>query len=216
MMHYRTIDMNTYPRCAHFDYFRSLQNPMLGLTADVDVTALRRFCREEGYSFFLAFLRCAARAANGVPKLRQRIRDGGIVEYDACGTSHVELREDGTYGYCTLYHDRPFREYLAWAGAERARCREAASIEEDGDVEGLYFVTSLPWVKYTQLVQPTAGGDESNPRISWGGYGEDHRGRLMLPVTLLAHHALVDGLHAAAFYCNLDAEVAALAGGGQP
>ena len=76
--------MNTYPRRAHFDYFRSLQNPMLGVTVDVDVTALRAFCKAEGCSFYLAFMRCAARAANGVPQLRQRIRDGGIVEYDVC------------------------------------------------------------------------------------------------------------------------------------
>ena len=141
--------MNTYPRRAHFDYFRSLQNPMLGVTVDVDVTALQAFCKAEGCSFYLAFMRCAARAANGVPQLRQRIRDGGIVEYDVCGTSHVELRADGTYGYCTLHHDRPFREYLEYAEAERLRCREAASIEEDDDVEGLYFITSLPWLRYT-------------------------------------------------------------------
>ena len=209
-MNYRTIDMAAYPRKAHFDYFRSLQNPMLGVTVEVDVTALRAMCKAEGCSFYLAFMRCAARAANGVPQLRQRIRDGGIVEFDACGTSHVELREDGAYGYCTLYHDRPFREYLRYAEAERLRCRKEASIEEDDDVEGLYFITSLPWLRYTQLTQPTAGGDESNPRISWGGYGPDYRGRLMMPVTLLVHHALVDGLQLAQFYQGLAAEMDAL------
>ncbi len=211
-MKYKTIDMSTYPRRAHFDYFRSLQNPMLGVTVDVDVTALRDFCEAEGCSFYLAFMRCAARAANGVPELRQRIREGGIVEYDACGTSHVELREDGTYGYCTLYHDQSFRDYIVCAEAERARCRAAASIEEDEDVEGLYYITSLPWLKYTQLIQPTAGGDESNPRISWGKYEADFRGRLMMPVTLLAHHALVDGLQVARFFQNLDGETAVLTG----
>ena len=209
-MNSRTIDMNTYPRRAHFNYFRSLQNPMLGVTVDVDVTALQAFCKAESCSFYLAFMRCAARAANGVPQLRQRIRDGGIVEYDACGTSHVELREDGTYGYCTLHYDRPFREYLEYAEAERQRCREAASIEEDDDVDGLYFVTSVPWLHYTQLIQPTSGGDESNPRISWGKFEADARGRLMMPVTLLAHHAIVDGLHVARFYENLDRELEAL------
>ena len=43
MMHYRTIDMMSYPRRAQFDYFHSLQNPMLGVTVDVDATALRAF-----------------------------------------------------------------------------------------------------------------------------------------------------------------------------
>ena len=210
-MNWRRIDMEGYPRRAHFDYFRSLQSPMLGVTAEVDVTALRADCRAAGCSFYLAFMGVAARAANGVPQLRQRIRDGGVVEWDACGTSHVEPREDGTYGYCTLYHDMPWREYLAYAEEQRARCRAAgASIEEDEDVEGLYFVTSLPWLRYTQLVQPTAGGDESNPRISWGKFEADWRGRLMMPVTLLAHHALADGLHVAQFYSNIDAQMAAI------
>ena len=77
-------------------------------------------------------------------------------------------------------------------------------------MEGLYFVTSLPWLHYTQLIQPTSGGDESNPRISWGRFEADGRGRLMLPVTLLAHHALADGLHVARFFQGLDAQIAAL------
>ena len=212
-MAWHWIDMERDPRRAHFEYFRSLPMNQVGVTVNVDVTDLRGFCGETGASFYLAFMHCAALAADGVPELRRRIRDGGVVEYDACGTSHVELREDGTYGYCTLYHDRPFREYIAHAEAERARCREAASIEEDDDVEGLYFITSLPWLKYTQLTQPTAGGDESNPRISWGRYGADFRDRLMMPVTLLVHHALVDGLQLARFYHNLDGEIVGLATG---
>ena len=32
--------MNTYSRRARFDCFRSLQYPMLGVTVDVEVTAL--------------------------------------------------------------------------------------------------------------------------------------------------------------------------------
>lgn len=209
-MNYRIIDMDGYPRRAHFDYFRALQNPYVGVTVDVDVTALRDFCRARGASFYLAFMHAAARAADAVPQLRQRIRGGGIVEYDACGTSHVESADGDAYGYCTLYHDLDWGAYLPYAEATRRRCRENASIQEDAGVEGLYFVTSLPWLHYRQLIQPTAGGDESNPRISWGRFEPDARGRLMMPVTLLAHHALVDGIHLAAFYRNLDEEIAQL------
>ena len=38
-------------------------------------------------------------------------------------------------------------------------------------------------------------------------------GAATMPVTLLAHHALVDGIHIARFYENLDRELAALCGG---
>ena len=60
----------------------------------------------------------------------------------------------------------------------------------------------VTWREY-ELIQPTAGDDESNPRISWGKYAPDWRGRLMMPVTLMAHHGLVDGVHIARFYERL-------------
>ena len=85
-----------------------------------------------------------------------------------------------------------------------------ASIEEDAEVESLYFISTLPWLHYSALIQPVAGGEESNPRITWGQYRQDGAGRVSLPVTLLAHHALVDGIHIARFYENLDRELAAL------
>lgn len=204
------LRMEEYPRRQHFDYFRSLAYPYVGVTQQVDVTALVRLCKAKGYSFFLTFLHAAALAADGVPELRQRIRDGQIVEYDACPTSHTEPLPDGTYCYCTLRHHMPLSEDLALAEAERRRCRERASIEEDDDVESMYFVSCLPWLHYTALTQPVAGGDESNPRITWGKYEPDHAGRLMLPVTLLAHHALVDGIHLSRFYERLNQELSLL------
>lgn len=211
-MAHQIIDMTAYPRRQHFDYFRSLPYPYVGVTQAVDVSGLVHFCKEKGCSFYLTFLHAAALAADGVQELRQRIRDGGIIEYDACPTSHTELLEDSTYCYCTLHHHMAFADYLAQAEEARRRCRENASIDEDDDVESMYFISTLPWLHYTALIQPVACGDESNPRITWGKYEADHAGRLMLPVTLLAHHALVDGVHIAAFYRNLDSEIASITG----
>lgn len=206
-MRCRKIDMETYPRRAHFDYFRSMTNPYLGVTVNVDVTELVQFCKREACSFYLAMIRLAALAADGVPEFRQRIRDGGIVEYDACPTSHIELLEDGTYCYCTLFHHLPWKEYLAYAEQTRAERRANPSIAEDTEQESEYFISALPWLHYTALIQPTTTGDESNPRITWGKFEKNSAGRLMLPVTVLVHHALVDGLQLSRFYGNLEAEI---------
>lgn len=205
---YRLIDMESYPRKEHFAYFRTLANPYVGITVDVDVTELVRFCRERKISFYLTFMHAVALAADGVPELRQRIHNGAIVEYSHCGTSHTENTGMGTYCYCTLRHEMPFADYIRYAEQTRRACREKATIEEDVDAEGLYFITSLPWFKFSAMVQPTAGGDESNPRISWGKYEEDFRGRLMMPVALLCNHALVDGAHMGAFYENIASRMA--------
>ena len=73
------------------------------------------------------------------------------------------------------------------------------------------FISSLPWVSYTTLVQPVPQPADSHPRISWGKYFLQE-GRTLLPVSILCHHALVDGLHLAAFYQALDRELAEAAG----
>lgn len=211
-MIFREIELSQSPRKAHFNHFRHLPNPHVGVTVEVDVTELLELCKAQGWSFYLAFIRMAALAANAVPELRRRLKGEGIVEYDFCGTSHIELLEDGTYCYCTLRHDpaQSWADYLAYASTERERARAGASIEEEADVDSLLFITSLPWLHYKAFVQPTAGPDDSNPRISWGKYQADHRGRLMMPVTLLCHHSLVDGLQLAQFYHEIEMELKAI------
>ena len=45
-MRYTAIDLESYPRRQHFAYFLSMPYPYVGVTSNVDVTELVRFCRE--------------------------------------------------------------------------------------------------------------------------------------------------------------------------
>ena len=100
-----------------------------------------------------------------------------------------------------------FEQYYAQAEKARAACK-SGGITEDSDVESMYFISTMPWLHYTSLIQPVSGGDESNPRITWGKYEVNHQGQMMMPVSILVHHALVDGIHIALFYENLKNRIA--------
>lgn len=210
-MGFITIPLETYPRRQHLAYFALLAYPYVGVTNNVDVTELVQLCKRRKISFYLMFMHAAALAADGVPELRQRLHGGEVREYDQCPTSHTELLDSGAYCYCTLHHHMGLEEYLAHAESARAQCRRNGSIAEDEDCESMFFISTLPWLHYTALIQPVAGSDESNPRITWGKFEPDASGRQQLPVTLLAHHGLVDGIHIARFYENLNRELRALA-----
>ena len=56
---------------------------------------------------------------------------------------------------------------------------------------------------------PVPSPADSNPRITWGKYFE-RCGNVYLPVSVLCHHALVDGLHIGRFYAALDREISRL------
>lgn len=207
----RIVEMSQDPRKEQFAYFRSLANPYVGVTVELDVTELAAWSGQTGTSFFLAVLYAAVRAANSVPELRRRIRGEQVVEYDCCPSSHTVALPDGTYCYCRLWADAPFAEFLPYASAEQERAKYAPSLEE-GDAENPFFLSCVPWFSYTALTQPTPSPADSNPRITWGRY-QKRGDRLLLPVTLLANHALADGIHLARFYARLEEEVRLLAAG---
>ena len=200
----KRLDMAQFARRAHFQHFFGMAYPYVGVTVETEVTPLLALCRERGYSFYLMMLHAVALAADEIPELRQRIDNGGVVEYEACPTSHTELKADGTYAYCTLHHHLPLQEYLARAEAARKAARESGSIEEEAEVQSMYFISTLPWLHYTALIQPVCCGEESNPRFTWGKYPTNDQGRVTIPLSVLAHHALADGVHIAAFYEAFD------------
>ena len=80
-------------------------------------------------------------------------------------------------------------------------CR-GGDIEEGEEAISYFFCSSLPWLTYTALVQPTPSPADSNPRLTWGKYFE-RDGKTLLPFSVLCHHALVDGLHLSRFYESL-------------
>ena len=200
--------MSSYKRKDHFAYFSSLAYPYVGATVNVDITDCLQTIKSRGLPFFLTICYCVSRAANGVPEFRQRIVDGKAVEFERCRTSHTLALEDGTFCYCVLEDDMPLSDYLARGRLAQETAKLQPSIKEDPeDVLDKLFISSLPWLSYTALVQPVPMPADSNPRISWGKYFTQE-GRVLLPVSVLCHHALVDGLHMAAFYQALDRELA--------
>lgn len=207
-MHYREIDMAGYARKDHFEYFRMLAYPYVGLTVQVDITDCLGRIKSQGLPFFLTVCYCVSQAANSVPEFRQRIQGGKIIEFDRCPVSHTLALEDGTFCYCTLEEGLPFAEYLSKGKRAQETARAKKSIaEESEEALAKFFVSTLPWISYTSLIQPVPMPADSNPRITWGKYFAQE-GRTLLPVSVLCHHALVDGAHIAAFYRGLDRELA--------
>lgn len=215
MIQYKTIDLASYPRKAHLEHFMGMAAPHAGITAEVDVTDFKTFVKKEGCSFYLAFMHVVALAADSIPQFRQRIHQlpsGGfeIREYEECPTSHTESCGNDLYCYCTLYHHMPWKEYIEQAGVQQQKARTSGTLEEGRDSEPFLFTTSVPWIHYTDCTHPTDGIYDSNPRIGWGRFDADYRGRLMMPLTVVVHHGLVDGIQLGQFYDNVQKTMSAV------
>jgi chloramphenicol O-acetyltransferase type A len=198
-MDIKKIDMESYTRRAHFEYFNAMAYPYAGMTVNVDITELYNYIKKEGLPFFLTVLYAAVNATNSVPELRRRIQDGGIVEYDFCPASYTLALEDGTYCYCRLDCNMSYQEFLKYAKEQQNNARNEKNMEDKADVNSLLFVSCIPWVSFTSLVQPVPCPADSNPRITFGKYFKEGN-RILMPIALLVHHGLADGIHISRFY----------------
>lgn len=194
------IDLENHPRRSHFEYFGSLAYPYMGMTANVDVTNALRFAKEQGGSSFHTVLWLISQAANAVPELRQRIEDGKIVEYDHCDVGHTVALPDRTFCNCTTDCRRTAAEFLPYARAcQEEAMKHTGFVNQEEDESGMIFTSCVPWVQFTQVVQPTPIPADSNPRIVLGKYFIDGD-RTMMPLHIQCNHALVDGWHVGEFY----------------
>lgn len=194
------IDMETYPRKSHFDFFRQMAYPYVGLTANVEVTQLLRYAKARESSIFLACLWAAAQAANSVPELRQRIIGDKIAEFDHCDTAHTVALSDHTFGNCRTDCRMPLDEFLRAAGQAHAQAKlQHGFVSTQEDETSLIFVSCVPWVAFTQAIQPVPIPADCNPRIMFGKYIREGE-RVLMPLSIQTNHALVDGWHLGQFY----------------
>lgn len=210
-MNYKKISMDTYARKDHYAYFSQMGYPYAGVTVNVEITDWLSVVRARKLPFFHSFLYAAEAAANSVPQFRQRIGENGPIEYESCRSSYTVALDDGTYCYCTLDTQQPFEEFLIYAADEQEKAVNKAGIDDGEDAQELFFISSLPWLTYANLIQPVPVPADSNPRITWGRYFQMER-KMWIPVSVLCHHALVDGIHLHRFYQQLEKQLGMLCG----
>ncbi len=194
------IDLETYPRRSHFAFFRTMAFHYVGMTAEVEVGNLIAAAKRADGSPFLACLYVAAQAANAVPELRQRIIGDRIAEFDHCDTAHTVAMPDGTFCNCRTDCRRSFDDFLIYGHMRQEEARQHHGfVSTKEDETDLIFLSCVPWVSFTQVIQPVPIPADSNPRIVFGKFTPQGR-EIKMPVGIQCNHALVDGRHIGQFY----------------
>lgn len=63
----------------------------------------------------------------------------------------------------------------------------------------VFQCSPMPWVTYTHISHTNSGKkDNATTLFDWGRYYENN-GKIILPISVQAHHSFVDGLHIGKF-----------------
>lgn len=198
------LDLNTWPRREHFEFFRKFEEPFFGIVANVDVTKAYRSAKEQNASFFLYYLHTILAAVNETEPFRYRISGDDIYLYDVVNVSATLTREDNTFGFSFMDFDPDFGTFQNNAKQEIERIRNTPGLfTREFDDDNLIHFSAIPWVSFTSLSHARSFTfPDSCPKISVGKMTSKD-GVMTMPVSVHVHHALMDGYHVGHFFETL-------------
>ena len=201
----KKIEIASWPRRSHYEYFQTFDCPMFSITSPVRVDALYRYAKEAGISFFVLCLFVLLKALNGVPQLRQRVEEGEVWEYEAVDALVPVLAADGEFTQILVEYRDDLSDFLDHALPLIQAAKEAPAQANPCHRTDIAVFSCLPWIPFTQVASAyRVFRGQYLPLIHWGKMEPHASGRLMMPVAVQANHVLVDGVHVGSFYKNID------------
>ncbi len=204
-----SVEFSAWPRREIFEFFSGIANPYYSVTFRLDVTALRRYTRERGLSFYHSMIWLCTRALGRVEAFSYALREGQLVRLESRRPSFTHLRPGSeSFQIVTLPCEGSLEDFCAAAG-EKAE-KQDFFIDFAGEGIDMIFLSCLPWLDLTALTnERDLDPDDAIPRIAWGKYTEEN-GRLMLGLSVEVNHRFIDGLHIGQFAKELESMIAEL------
>ncbi len=195
--HYQIIDEKNWKRAIHCAAFRDCIEPAFCVTFEADITKFLQKTKQEKLSLTLSMTYAVCRCANEIEAFRYRFQDGNIVLFDRIDTAFTWLEpETELFKVVSVPLQSSLRAYVT-AAKQAAEAQTAYFTGPMGN--DVFQCSAMPWVAYTHVSHTNSGKkDDATPRFNWGKYTEKN-GRIVMPVSVQAHHSFVDGIHIGRF-----------------
>lgn len=197
----KEIDIEKWNRKEHFEFFSKMSSPYFGITTELDCSAAYKKTQENGYSFFSYYLHKSMIAVNLVEEFKLRIIDNKVISFTTINAGFTVGRQDGTFGFAFANFSNDFETFTAEVQEEIKAVQNSTGLRlNDDDVKkDLIRHSTIPWTSFSGLLHPTNfDSTESVPKITFGKFNI-RGGKKYLPVSIEAHHGLVDGFHFAKY-----------------
>ncbi len=196
----KIIDLKTWSRKSHFEFFTGMDYPHFNVCFELDVTAVQSFAKEHGIKVFSVILYLSSHAANCIPEMKTRIRGDQVVEHESVHPAFTIMGKDNVFNYCRARFDGDGPRFFREVEVNTDKARQADSLDlGDPYRDDWLYITSLPWITFSSIQHPIhVSRNDSIPRLSWGRISQNSDTRTM-PYSFQAHHGLVDGYHAGLF-----------------
>jgi len=202
------LDITTWNRKEHFEFFSSMEEPFYGVTVKVDCTKAYEKAKALQIPFFTYYLHKTLVAVNAIENFRYRIIDKELFVHDRIDVSSTVMRTDKTFGFSLIEFNQDIQKFNQNVEAEVIRIQNTPGLFTRTFVEtNLIHFSALPWVDFTSLSHARGFSfPDSCPKISFGKLTQDN-GIKSMPMSIHVHHGLIDGYHIGLFLEQFEKEM---------
>lgn len=196
----RELDISTWNRKEHFEFFCQFEEPFFGTTIQFDCTKAYAKSKELGVSFFAYYLHKTLAAVNNIENFRYRIQDGKVFIYEKINVSSTILRDDKTFGFSEIEYDENLTAFIENYNNEATRVKNTTGLFTREYNENIVHFSALPWVNFTSISHSRSFTfPDSCPKFSFGKMTTENDKKFM-SMSVHVHHGLVDGYHLGLFF----------------
>lgn len=194
------LDLDTWNRKEHFQFFKQMEEPFFGVTVRIDCTKAYENAKASGTSFFVYYLHKTLQAVNENEPFRYRIIDDEVYIFDRVDVSATILREDKTFGFSWIKYDADLTSFAAIAKKEIERIQNTTGLLTlDAYPENQIHFSAMPWIDFTSFSHARSFTfPDSCPKISFGKMVSEN-GKRSMAMSVHVHHGLMDGYHLGKF-----------------
>ncbi len=201
------IDISTWNRKGHLEFFSAFQEPFFGITTTIDFTTAYEKAKAMQISFFVYYLHKTLAAVNQIENFRYRIEGKNVFLYEEIDASATIMREDKTFGFSFMKFHEDIHEFNTIVQKEIERIQTTTGILTREYPENIIHFSAVPWINFTGLTHSrNFGVADSCPKISYGKLVEEN-GNKSMALSVTVHHGLVDGYHIGLFIEALQTEL---------
>jgi len=189
------LDVENWPRKTTYEFFRGYDDPFFNFAANVDVTRLYRFTKENNLSISLAALFNVMTAANEIREFRIRMFGSRLVEFDRIHATQTILNDDETFSFAYFEMQRDVFDFDKAGKVAVEKYKRLKTFDVESDRVDLIYFSVIPWVSFTSFKHATRlDRTQTVPRIVFGKIFEEGPVK-KIPLSVEANHTIMDGLH---------------------
>lgn len=192
------VNIDNWKRKKQYNFFIKYSDPYAAVSSIIDVDNIVRHSKNNNISFYGIMSYLVLKSINEIDEFKYFMYQNGVYKYDKVNTSFTVLKNDKSLNFSRTVEYNDFPTFILDFIFAKHEAESDAIIEYDKNNNNLAYITCLPWMRFTSVMNPKNGVD-SNPRVCWGKYFVNN-GRYLIDVSIQINHAFIDGYHIGLFF----------------